>query len=165
MNIKNMCYRIIAAFDMEKSTTRTNPTKARLRHVMYEAIDQALRAAGMAERDPFIDCGDGVLVLLHPTERGPKLRLLDTVMPQLAARLDDHRDQPLRLRAVVHAGEVHYDQQGCFGESLDVAFRLLNAPRVKIELHHSLSPLTVVVSDDIYRSIVRHGYPGITETA
>lgn len=166
MNTENMCYRVIMALDIEKSTTHTNPAKAHLRRAMYDALDHALRAGGINDhhRDPFIDCGDGVLVLLHPTEHAPKIRVLDTVMPQLAKRLEDQRHHPLRLRAVAHAGEIHHDQQGCYGEALDVAFRLLNAPRVKIELHHSRSPLTLVVSDDIYRSIVRHGYPGIIES-
>jgi hypothetical protein len=64
---------------------------------------------------------------------------------------------------VIRAGEVHYDQQGCFGESLDIAFRLLDAPEVKANLQQTKIPLSVVVSDTIYQSIVRHGYPGITE--
>ena len=40
----------------------------------------------------------------------------------------------MRLRAVIHAGEVHYDGKGFFGEDLDVAFRLLDAPRFKAYL-------------------------------
>jgi hypothetical protein len=32
----------------------------------------------------------------------------------------------------VHAGEVNYDANGCFGEALDVAFRLLDAARVQV---------------------------------
>ena len=72
-------------------------------------------------------------------------------------------DQPriLRLRAVIHAGEVHRDGNGPFGEDLDVAFRLLDAPRFKKELKSATVPLALVASDYIYQSIIRHGYDGI----
>ena len=32
---------------------------------------------------------------------------------------------------MVHAGEVNYDANGCFGEALDIAFRLLDSAHVK----------------------------------
>ncbi len=67
----------------------------------------------------------------------------------------------LRIRIVMHAGEVHYDSNGCFGEALDIAFRLLDAPGVKKTLRATAAPLTLVISEDIYRTIVRHGYDGI----
>jgi hypothetical protein len=65
----------------------------------------------------------------------------------------------------VHAGEVHYDANGCFGEALDVAFRLLDASQVKRALQGAVEPLILVVSGDIYRSVVRHGYDGIDQRA
>jgi hypothetical protein len=65
----------------------------------------------------------------------------------------------------VHAGEVNYDANGCFGEALDVAFRLLDATRVKRALRAADDPLILVVSGDIYQSVVRHGYDGIDQDA
>ena len=44
-----------------------------------------------------------------------------------------------RVRAVGHAGEVHYDPDGSYGEALDIAFRLLDAPAVN---RHSKQPAT-----------------------
>ncbi len=67
----------------------------------------------------------------------------------------------LRLRAVIHAGEIHCDGKGYFGEALEVAFRLLDAPRVKGCLRQAVTPLVLVVSEDIYWSIVRHEYESI----
>jgi hypothetical protein len=61
----------------------------------------------------------------------------------------------------MHAGEIHYDANGCFGEALDVAFRLLDAARVKKALREMADPLILVISGDIYTSVVRHGYDGI----
>jgi hypothetical protein len=40
-------YRVIFAVDVERSTTRTNPMKAQLRHTMYELIEDALRESGV----------------------------------------------------------------------------------------------------------------------
>jgi hypothetical protein len=67
----------------------------------------------------------------------------------------------LRLRAVVHAGEVHHDDNGFFGEEVDVACRLLNAPRLKRSLRTAAGPLALVVSEDIFWAIVKHEYDGI----
>ena len=66
---------------------------------------------------------------------------------------------------MVHAGEVNYDANGCFGEALDIAFRLLDAAHVKKALQAAADPLILVISGDIYRAIVRHGYDGIDQRA
>jgi hypothetical protein len=46
-----------------------------------------------------------------------------------------------------------------------VAFRLLDAARLKKMLRAAAGPLILVVSGDIYRSVVRHGYDGIDQHA
>jgi len=169
-------HRTIIALDIAQSTTRIDPVKAELRNKIYELFDEALRSAGIhpPHRDPFIDRGDGILVLIHPVEQVPKAILLNNAIPALKRLLTDynttlaHIGQPqrqLRVRAVMHAGEVHYDANGCFGEALDIAFRLLDAARVKKALQITSDPLTLVVSGDIYRSVVRHGYGGIDRNA
>ena len=68
------------------------------------------------------------------------------------------RPQQLRIRVVIHAGEVRYDAHGCFGEALDITFRLLDDSRVKKALQGTADPMVLVVSGDIYRSVVRHSY-------
>jgi class 3 adenylate cyclase len=160
-------HRIILAVDIEDSSARTNAVKAALRRVMYTLMDECLAVSGVREeyRDPFIDRGDGILVLVHPVDEVPKTLMLSVVVPTLETMLCRHAekvpDQSLRLRAVLHAGEVHYDSRGCFGESLDVAFRLLNAAEVKERFRRARRPLLLVVSDDIHHAVVRHGYEGI----
>jgi class 3 adenylate cyclase len=165
-------HRTIVALDIERSTTRTNPVKAELRTKIYELFDAALRSAGVHEchRDRFIDRGDGVLALIHPVNEAPKLRLLNQAIPALNQFLADYNaalphlsrsERQLRIRVVMHAGEIHYDENGCFGEALDIAFRLLDANRVKKALEMTADPLVLVVSEDIYRSVVHHAYDGI----
>ena len=166
-------YRSILAVDIEGSTKRTNPVMEELREEVYRLVVEALYVAGIASQhhDPFTDRGDGVLVLLRPADEFPKPLLLSPLIPILASLLVAHNsgispaDQPriLRLRTVIHAGEVHYDENGPFGEDLDVAFRLLNAPRFKTHLKNATVPLALVASDYIYQTIIRHGYDGIAE--
>lgn len=164
-------HRAIFAVDIEGSTTRNNWAKGALRGAMYELMEQSLAESGIGAeyRDPFVDRGDGILTLVRPVDEVPKTVLLRDVVPTLAHLLadynDDHPDQRLRLRAVMHAGEVHQDSQGNFGEALDIAFRLLDAPEVKQTFRMSTAPLLLVVSDLIYQAIVRQGYDGIDERA
>jgi hypothetical protein len=164
-------HRSILAVDIEESTQRTNPVKGELRGEVYRLTAGALGLAGIDDQywDPFIDRGDGILVLLRPADDFPKPLLLSRLMPALASLLAARNDgispaekpRIMRLRAVVHAGEVHYDGRGPFGEDLDVAFRLLDAPRFKTHFKQATGPLALVVSDFIYQSVIRHGYDGI----
>jgi hypothetical protein len=167
-------HRTIVAVDIEHSTSRLDPVKAELRGLIYEMFDGALRLAGIHRRyrDRFIDRGDGILALIRPVDQVPKAVLLNRAIPAFSRLLADHNaslprssrtQRQLRVRVVVHAGEVHYDANGCFGEALDVAFRLLDAGRVKNMLRDTAGSLVLVVSDDIYSSVVRHGYEGIDQ--
>jgi len=65
----------------------------------------------------------------------------------------------------MHTEEIRDDDNGCFGEALDIAFRLLDAPRVKTALQAAHGPLLLVVSGDVYDSVVRHGPAGTAHTA
>jgi class 3 adenylate cyclase len=167
-------HRVIIALDIERSTSRTDPVKAALRSKIYELFDAALQSAGIypRHRDRFIDRGDGVLALIHPVDQAPKALLFTHTIPALNRLLSDYNvslpcpsrlQRQLRVRIVVHAGEVHYDANGCFGEALDVAFRLLDAAHVKRALQVAANPLVLVISRDIYASVVRHGYDGIDQ--
>jgi hypothetical protein len=169
-------HRAIVAVDIERSTSRPDPVKGELRNLIYEMFDEALRSAGIRQRyrDRFIDRGDGILALIRPVDQVPKALLLNRAIPAFSRLLADHNEslphssrtqRQLRVRVVVHAGEVHYDANGCFGEALDVAFRLLDAARVKKLFREATGSLILVVSEDIYSSVVRHGYDGIDQRA
>jgi hypothetical protein len=169
-------HRSIIAVDIELSTSRTNPVKGEMRRTVYELFDTALRSAGIQERhrDRFIDRGDGILALIHPVDQAPKALLLTRAVPALHRLLSDRNhnlpitsqlQRQLRLRVVIHAGEVHYDTNGCFGEALDVTFRLLDAAQVKKALRATGDPIALVVSEDIHKSVICHGYDGIDPRA
>ena len=160
-------YRTVFAVDAESSTTLLNAEKARMRAAMYTLFTAALARGGITEddRDRLIDRGDGVAALIRAVDRVPKTVLLRSVVPELSRMVDEHnRRHPgdrLRFRAVLHAGEVHHDPYGTYGEALDIAFRLLDSPVTKRALRRSAAPVVLAVSDDIYRSVVRHHYDGI----
>ena len=169
-------YRAIVALDIERSTSRSDPVKAELRNKIYELFDAALYSAGIHKRhrDRYIDRGDGLLALIHPVDQAPKALLLNRAIPALSSLLTDYNaslphpsrlQRQLRVRVVTHAGDVRYDANGCFGEALDVAFRLLDAAPVKRALRQTADPLILVISGDIYSSVVRHGYNGIDQHA
>jgi len=169
-------YRAIVALDIERSTSRPDPVKAELRNKTYELFDTAMHSAGIHKRhrDRYIDRGDGLLALIHPVDQVPKALLLNRAIPALSSLLADYNSslpdpsrlqRQLRVRVVTHAGDVRYDANGCFGEALDVAFRLLDAVPVKRALRETADPLILVISGDIYSSVVRHGYDGIGQHA
>jgi hypothetical protein len=162
-------HRAIVAVDIEGSTTRTNTARAQLRNAMYDLIEESLLLSGIGEQHrDFVDRGDGAFVLIHPVDQAPKTVLLTMVIPTLSELLAQHEiDRPghgFRLRVAVHAGEVHHDNRGWYGEDLDITARLLDAPELKRKFKLTQAPLILVVSQHIYRSVVRHGYDGIDDT-
>ena len=150
--------RVIVALDIEGSTSRPDPVKAELRTMIYELFDAALRSAGISarRRDRFADRGDGLLALIDPADQALLLSLALPAFSRLLtgynASLPDpgRRDRRLRVRVVVHSGNVHDDDNGYFGEALDVAFRLLDAPSVKEALKTAHGAVLLVVSSDIH---------------
>lgn len=160
-------HRSIFVVDLEGSTTRTNPVKGDLRRIMYDVLEKALKSADISPRhvDQWADRGDGVMILIRPDDDVPKTVLFARLIPALTTLLAEHNatvsrpELGIRLRAVIHAGEVHEDRRGCYGDDLDVAFRLLNARTVKRALKAAApAPLALVVSEEIFLGILRHGY-------
>jgi hypothetical protein len=147
--------RAIVGLDIEQSTSRPDPVKAELRIMLYELFEAALRSAdiGPDRRGQFMDRGDGLLVLIDPAEEA---RLLSRVVPVFAQLLTGYNaglpsQRQLRVRVVVHAGEVRDDDNGCFGEALDIACRLLDAPEAKATLKASPGPLLLVTTLETFR--------------
>jgi hypothetical protein len=141
---------------------RTNLVRARMRTGLHRILGNAMTAAEIVpEHVEQTEYGDGVLVLLGP--QVSKARLLHPVLPRLLSGLARYnRTAPdaarLRLRVVVHAGELLRDAHGITGEDLILAFRLLDAEVVRVRLARAAADLVLVVSDAIYQGIVKHGY-------
>jgi hypothetical protein len=133
---------------------------------MYDMLGQSLESVGVTSGhlEPLADRGDGVLVLIRPHDDVPKSALLGLLIPQLFALLAEYNaqvaevPQRMRLRVVVHAGEINIDSRGFYGRAIDVAIRLLDSQSVKRALRQAEGPLALVISEEIHSAIVCHGY-------
>jgi hypothetical protein len=147
---------------------RTNTARDELRGRIRRLLETALTAAGI--RPAYCELlggpDDGLVALIRPVDEVPKTLLLGAVVPELSRLVAaDRSGGPLRLRVAVHSGEVHRDGPGVFGEALDVAFRVLEAPRVREYARAAGDPVTLAITEEIFWSVVRHGYPGIEPAA
>jgi hypothetical protein len=166
-------HRVIVALDIERSTSRPDPVKAELRTMLYELFDAALRTSGVGarRRDRFADRGDGLLALIDPADQELVLNAVIPVFSQLLtsynAGLSDpgDRDRHLRVRIAVHTGNIHDDDNGCFGEALDTAFRLLDTPLTKMALKAARGPLVAVISADVWESAAPNSFAGTIRAA
>ena len=164
-------HRTILAIDVEGFTRRQRRDVDRLqiRKELYRLLEQALARAGLDDRDfEWADRGDGVLVLLHAEI--PKTRVLPWLVLRLTAELNRYnRSAPettrLRLRAVVHAGEVASDAHGHASKDLNLTFRLLDSDLLHGYLANARTSLVLLVSASIYNDIIEQGYREIDAEA
>ena len=124
-------HRTIVAVDVEGfgDWHRTNPHQVAVREGLYRVLRQALRAATI----PWSDCyhedrGDGILILAPPEVA--KSVFVESLPDQLVEGLREHNSthpapEQIRLRMALHAGELHHDDHGVTGASVNLTFRLL----------------------------------------
>jgi hypothetical protein len=158
-------HKTILLTDIEGSGTRLDSETPVLRREMYAVLRETLTAAGVEPTEYRTeDRGDGAFVLIDPAVPKPQLiRALLTTMPM---RLYDYNAKAaegtrVRLRVVVHAGEVALDEEGALGADLVAAFRLLNAEALKSALRRTEEPTVLCVSDALHRDVVSHRHYGI----
>jgi hypothetical protein len=163
--------RIIVVVDVQGSGRLDNQQQLRMRAELFQIFRDG--AAGMAQRwedlEPS-DRGDG-LRLVIPPDLVPLPTVLNAYVNHVAGAL---REQAgifgaalrLRLRMSIHFGFVDRTEHGWSGEPLVHAARLVDAAAARQKLADSDGTrLAVIVSDDVYRQIVRHGYAGLDPAA
>jgi tetratricopeptide (TPR) repeat protein len=139
---------------------RTNRDQVAVRHGLYAALWKSFTCAGLRwERCHREDRGDGLLILV-PAEV-PKELLTGPLPIELAAALERHNqgapaEARIKLRAALHAGEVHHDEHGVAGTSINLASRLLEAEPLKQALRDSPGSLALIASEWFYDEVVRH---------
>lgn len=155
-------HRAILVVDVESfgHPARTNAHQLAVRESMYKALQRSFTRArigwsGCVKEDR----GDGALVLIPSAV--PKGKLVTKLPAYLAEALARHNaacpeQQRIRLRMALHAGEVHQDAHGYVGGSINLAFRLVEAPVVKTALRDSAAVIALIVSDWFYQEVVRH---------
>jgi WD40 repeat protein len=139
---------------------RTNPDQIRVREGLYRCLQEAFARTGIAwdlcYRE---DRGDGALILVPPEI--PKNLLVSRFPQELSISLQAHNQahpaaSRIRVRLVVHGGEVHRDKHGVVGTAVNVAFRLLEATELKHALRSSPGQVALIASDWFYQEVVRH---------
>ena len=159
-------HRSIFIVDIEDSDSRPNDIKALHRTQVRQMVTGSIADAGITpgQHDPLTDTGDGLRVLFAPEV--PKNRLVGPLMSALAKRLVSYNATApdgahMRLRAVLSAGELRRDSYDYFGTPLNEAYWLLNSDELRDRLRKSTAPMALMISQDIYDGVVRHGYPQI----
>jgi len=155
-------HRTILAVDIEKFSdpARTNLHRIEARKGVYDAMRSAFANIGLAWDESYHeDCGDGMFVLI--SESVPK-NLVATRFPlEFASFLHSYNATAVeparvRLRMVVHAGELHRDAYGIVGVAIVHAFRLLDSADLRASLSDSPGVLAMIVSEWFYNEVVRH---------
>jgi len=155
-------HRTIVAVDVEGfgNRRRINPQQVAVRDGLYRVLQQAFHVATI----PWVEChhedrGDGVLILA-PAEVA-KSRFVESLPTRLVEGLREHNSthpvpEQIRLRMALHAGELHYDDHGVAGASINLTYRLLDAGTLKSALAGSPGVLALITSDWFFEEVVRH---------
>ena len=131
-----------------------------VRDGLYGSLRESFRVAGV----PWNAChcedrGDAVFILAPPEI--PKALFVEAVPHALVAAVRAHnathcREQRIRLRMALHAGEVAYDEHGVTAAAVNLTFRLVDARPVKAALAESPGVLALITSAWFYDEVVRH---------
>ncbi|MDQ3886966.1 MAG: tetratricopeptide repeat protein [Actinomycetota bacterium] len=153
-------HRTIVAVDVEGFGERINSQQVAVRGALYDVLRQAFHAAGI----PWSGChsedrGDGVLIVAPPEVA--KSVFVESLPVRLVEGLREYNSthpaaEQIRLRMALHAGELHYDEHGVAGASVNLTFRLLNADPLRSALAGSPGVLALITSYSFFEEIVRH---------
>lgn len=162
MEEQRAVHRTIVVIDVEGfgDGRRTNRHQLAIRDGLYRTVREAFQQVSIPwDAVEHEDRGDGIFALLPP--QVPKGLLVEALPSALVAQLEAHnrahaRQEQIRLRMALHAGEVNYDQHGATAASINLAFRLADAPPLKSALAGSPGVLAIIVSSWFFEEVVRH---------
>ena len=92
-------------------------------------------------------------------------RFVESLPGELVIALAEHNgthceQEQIRLRMALHAGEVYDDQHGVTAASVNLTFRLLEAPQLKAALAESSGTLGLIASGWFFDEVIRHAPAG-----
>lgn len=156
-------YMSVIALDIERfnASERDDPIRLELRFALLGMVRSALSAEGVDQKDtPVVDStGDGWMIVVH--EDVSRSRLLHSIKRHLSPALREYnrtktRQAQLRVRVVIHAGEMLLTGNRATGEQLNFAFRLLDSDELRRFLKdNNPAPMVLCVSDHIYQHVIR----------
>ena len=143
---------------------RDDDIRAHIHQSLYRMLEKAFDNSGIPWAKCSIeDLGDGALIVI-PQEI-PADGLIGRLPEHLRGmvRMHNRLSTPaagIQLRAAVHIGPVEHDRHGFVGSDINLLFRMLEARPLKHALAGSRAELALMVSDDVYRSLVGR-YPNL----
>ncbi len=155
-------HKAIVGVDIEgfADRRRTNPDQIAMRDGLYRCLETAFARSDIGwEICYHEDRGDGVLILVPP--QVPKALLVTRFPQELSVALRSYNRghgsrTRIRVRLVVHAGEIHEDRYGVAGTAVNVAFRLLEAHALKQALAGSPGMVALIASQWFFDEVIRH---------
>jgi hypothetical protein len=139
---------------------RNNSNQVRVRRGLYGALASSFDCAGIPlHRCRTEDRGDGALILV-PADV-PKALFADRLPSALTDALVAHNqrhpiEEQIRLRLALHAGEIVHDEHGVTSTSINLTFRILDAPALAATFAESSGVLAVIGSAWFYDEVIRH---------
>lgn len=160
----------ILVLDVESFSKRTDPVQRSVRAAMYDVLDEALAHADVEPSDVVAeDRGDGVLMLISSAVPPVKLAggLIRALNDGLAEKAVMHSAaHALRFRVALHQGLATPDERGWSGDAVNMACRLVDAQPLRDVLKAaSEAHLAFITSDEVYQSVIRHGYRTVDPAA
>ncbi|WP_440901826.1 hypothetical protein [Actinosynnema sp.] len=162
-------HRALLAVDMAGSSApdRTDRAMARARDALFGALESAFDRSAVPWRECEVEVlGDGCVVRVPP--RFPKAALVHPLLGTLSDLLHEHNEfasasTRVRVRAVLHAGELAVDGRGMTGRTQVVVARLLDCAELRAALADAPSAaVALAVSERFYEDVVEQGGLGIT---
>lgn len=170
MGPEQAVHRSILTMDIEGYSNRANPAQASLRAALYDLAAGCAADAGLDWSEFGIeDAGDSILLFIPATVppvklAGPFIRALDDRLAERSRQTSP--EYSMRLRVALHHGLVDRDAHGWSGEAINLTARLLDAQPLRDVLKvASRARLAFIVSDDLYRDVIRHQYRTIDTAA
>lgn len=127
--------------DINHFSTHTSEEQLRLRHRLYAPL---LAATAQIERSRiFLDEGDGGVVIMP--SRVTAEHLATDLIPSLVRDVNQSGEAPMRLRFMIHRGEVNKDRWGWTGSGLALVFRTLQSERLK-QYHNRIAKSLAIIA-------------------
>jgi hypothetical protein len=153
-------HRTIVLVDVAGFTdrARTSIHQLAVHRGVYEVLGEAFADADIDLAACTVeDRGDGAMILVPPAV--PKSVLANQLPDGLVAALRRYNavhsaEASIRLRVVLHAGEVSQQANGVVSQAINLAFRILDAGEAKLELQRAVGALAVIASDQFYQDVI-----------
>jgi hypothetical protein len=155
-------WRIGFTVDIVRYSRRTQPEQEDAQRRLVHVIEESLAAAGLPLNiDDTQDAGDAMHVFLPADVDIRRVSLLVPVTADRLARDNEKNADRMRWRMAIDGGPVGKAEAGFSGHAIISYCRLVESGTLRRAVDdHPEADLALLVSDQIYKAIMRQDYPG-----